>query len=82
MVFLSTDTRILTVPFATLPTIDAILTDPTASYWLKNSLATALTRDIADAARDANTLSEVLTRRHDEVLLGEFCKTHSTHLGD
>ncbi len=43
-----------------------ILDSPDASYWLKNAIRTALHRDIVDAARDAETLSKILTNRMNE----------------
>lgn len=43
-----------------LPTIDAILGDPAASFWLKAALPSALSRDLVDAANDAAVLAQVL----------------------
>ena len=40
-----------------------ILSDPSASDWLKQSLKTALSRDPVDAANDADVLSKVLDMR-------------------
>ena len=40
--------------------INAVLSDPSASYWLKNALQSALKRDIVDAANDAATLAALL----------------------
>lgn len=42
------------------PTIDEILADPAASFWLKAALRSALSRDPVDAANDADVLSQVL----------------------
>ncbi len=47
--------------------IHRILTDPTASHWLKHSLETAIQRDPVDAANDADALAIILRRRHIEV---------------
>ena len=41
-------------------TIDKILADPTASFWLKASLRSALSRDPVDAANDADVLARLL----------------------
>lgn len=46
-----------------LPTTDEILDDPTASFWLKAALHSALSRDPVDAANDAEVLAQVLERR-------------------
>lgn len=40
--------------------LDSILSDPSASYWLKDTLRSAITRDPVDAANDAETLAQVL----------------------
>lgn len=38
----------------------AILSDPAASYWLKDALRAALARDAADALNDAQALAVAL----------------------
>lgn len=43
--------------------IQDILKDPSASFWLKNALLSALNRDPLDAARDASVLQRVLSDR-------------------
>jgi len=43
-----------------LPTIDQILGDPAASFWIKAALRSALSRDPVDAANDADLLAQVL----------------------
>lgn len=43
-----------------------ILADPTASYWLKDALRSAMARDPVDAANDAEFLSAVLAEIADE----------------
>jgi len=53
-----------------LPDIDEILTDPTASYWLKSALQSALCCDPVDAANDSEVLARLLELRCDR-LLGE-----------
>ena len=45
------------------PAVQNIMTDPCASYWLKNALKTALERDPVDAAADADMLQRILKRR-------------------
>ncbi|NMY13414.1 hypothetical protein HBO38_34330 [Pseudomonas veronii] len=48
--------------------IQAVLSNPETSYWLKSSLENALHRDCVDAANDAELLHDLLTRRCDEAL--------------
>ncbi len=43
--------------------VQAVLTSPTASPWLKNALQAALQRDPLDAADDAVLLAAVLANR-------------------
>ena len=38
----------------------AILSDPSASYWLKDALRLALERDVCDALNDAEALAVAL----------------------
>jgi hypothetical protein len=45
------------------PTIEQILCDPAASYWLKSALRSALLRDPIDAANEAEVLAQLLDRR-------------------
>jgi hypothetical protein len=51
-----------------LPTIDAVLGDPSASFWLKTALHSALCRDPVDAAHDSAVLAGLLKQRCDEIL--------------
>ncbi len=44
-----------------------ILTDPTASYWLKGALFRVWQRDPVDALNDAEILVSVLTKKCDEL---------------
>lgn len=44
--------------------------DPTASFWFKDALSWALTRDPVDAANDAEELAQVLKERVDIMLGG------------
>jgi hypothetical protein len=48
-----------------LPTIEQIVADPAASYWLKDALKQAVTRDPLDALHDAITLTTILRRNVD-----------------
>lgn len=51
--------------------IAATLNDPAASFWLKEALHTALSRDPVDAANDADFLAMLLQQRLDAVTNGE-----------
>ena len=57
-----------------LPSIDEVLADPTASFWLRNALLAALSRDPVDAANDAEVLARLLERRCREILETSSCK--------
>ncbi|HJH21194.1 MAG TPA: hypothetical protein K8W20_21085 [Pseudomonas lactis] len=48
--------------------IQAVLSNPETSYWLKSSLENALQRDCVDAANDAELLHDLLASRCDDVL--------------
>jgi hypothetical protein len=52
-----------------LPTAEDVIASSATSYWLKNALVQAMTRDPVDAARDATLLAEVLGARADGILL-------------
>jgi hypothetical protein len=45
-----------------------VLNDFSASYWLKNSLSSALQRDPIDASRDAELLARLLRERANALL--------------
>ena len=47
--------------------IDEILADSTASFWLKNALQSALSRDPLDAVNDAEILVIALRERCNKV---------------
>ena len=51
-----------------LPSIDAVLADPSASFWLKAALRSALCRDPVDAAHDSDLLARLLGQRCDDIL--------------
>ena len=51
-----------------LPEIDQVLRDPTASFWLKDALRSALARDPVDAANDAEVLARLLDRHCRSIL--------------
>lgn len=55
----------------TAPDVDAILNDPSASFWLKDALRTALQRDPVDAAHDAELLAAVLASRQAKQLVNQ-----------
>ena len=46
-----------------VPTVEDLLKDPSTSFWLRNALIAALSRDPVDAANDAEVLARVLDRR-------------------
>ena len=46
-----------------LPSAEELLKDPATSFWLRNALIAALSRDPVDAANDAEILARVLDRR-------------------
>jgi len=48
--------------------IDQVLADPAVSFWLKDSLVAALSRDPVDAANDADVLVRLLSERCREIL--------------
>ncbi len=52
----------------TLPDVEQVLGDPTASFWLKNALRLALSRDPVDAANDAEVLARLLDHRACKIL--------------
>jgi hypothetical protein len=51
-----------------MPSIAQVLSDPTASHWLKDALQLALLRDPVDAANDAEFLAHLLARRCEQIL--------------
>ena len=51
-----------------LPSIEEVLSDFSASFWLKNALRAALARDPVDAAHDSEVLAQLLERRCKEIL--------------
>ena len=53
-----------------LPSIDEVLADPAASYWLKTALRSALCRDPVDATHDSDILARLLEERCDRILSG------------
>lgn len=53
-----------------LLSIDAVLADPAASFWLKAALRSALCRDPVDAAHDLEILARLLEERCDKILSG------------
>jgi hypothetical protein len=51
-----------------MPSIAHILSDPSASLWLKDALRLALLRDPVDAANDSEFLAYLLARRCEQIL--------------
>lgn len=45
----------------------SILTDPTASYWLRDAVERSIVRDPVDALHDAQILTEVLQARFERL---------------
>ena len=62
---------------AIIPTPEEILADPSASYWLKIALASALQRDCVDASHDAELLALVLSERAQDIVANKWPKDHS-----
>ncbi|MBS4019988.1 MAG: hypothetical protein KGZ68_17335 [Dechloromonas sp.] len=48
--------------------IEAILTDPSTSFWLRDALRTASQRDPVDALNDAECLRAVLQQQLDAIV--------------
>ena len=48
--------------------IQQVLSDPGASFWLKDALRSALSRDPVDAANDAEILFRLLDERCHKIL--------------
>jgi len=49
-------------------TVKEILSDPTASYWLKDAIETAYKRDPIDAMNDARRLLKMLVERYTQIV--------------
>lgn len=45
------------------PEIGQVLSDPSASFWLKAAIRSAMERDAVDAANDARVLAYILESR-------------------
>jgi hypothetical protein len=58
----------MTQVISTSSEIHRILTDPCASFWLKQAVERLMQRDIVDAAHDAQRLAMLFQRRCDEQL--------------
>lgn len=66
----------------TSPEIAATLADPAASYWLRDALRAALTRDPIDTANDATRLVLLLEARANSALFGATAPQGSGKAGD
>jgi hypothetical protein len=53
-----------------LPSIDEVLADSAASFWLKMALRSALYRDPVDATHDSEILARLLEERCNKILSG------------
>jgi hypothetical protein len=53
---------------SSLKTIEAMLDDPSISYWLKSAILVNLKRDPVDALNDAELLYRVMAKRLSETL--------------
>lgn len=56
-------------------TIERVLADPAASFWLKGALRSALERDPVDAINDAEVLAKLLDQRCQMLLTEDFKQT-------
>ena len=54
-----------------LPSIEHVLDDRAASFWVKSALRTLLSRDPVDAANDAELVARLLERRCREILASD-----------
>lgn len=55
-------------------TPEDLLASPAVSYWLKDALRAALSRDPLDAAGDAELLAHVLGARADAILAADMAR--------
>ena len=46
-----------------MPTIEQVLADPCASFWLRDAIVALLNRDVVDAANDAELLAVLMSNR-------------------
>jgi hypothetical protein len=51
-----------------VPSVSEVLADPCVSYWLKNTLRTAMERDCVDALYDVQLLEKVFTANFNKVM--------------
>ena len=49
-------------------TEEALLADPSVSFWLKNAILVSRHRDLLDAAQDARALADLLEQRVSHLL--------------
>lgn len=62
-------------------TSNQILADPSASFWIKDALRSALPRDPVDAANDAQVLAQVLEARCEETLKASLAEVPVSSYG-
>ncbi len=60
---------------AAAPNLRIILNSPATSYWLRNTIESAMVRDPVDALRDAETLLAVLEERLRETMSYTLIRT-------
>lgn len=58
---------LVSAPVPQLPTIAQVMSDPTASRWLRLALRDALDRDCVDAVNDAELLLALLKARNEQI---------------
>jgi hypothetical protein len=51
-----------------VPSVETLLRDPSTSFWMRNALVSAMSRDPVDSANDAELLAKVLNRRCERLL--------------
>ncbi len=57
-----------------VPSMQAVLADPSTSFWLSKQIAALQHRDALDAARDARLLADLFEARVDALLGGKIGK--------
>lgn len=65
-----------------VPDMQAVLDDPTASFWLKHAIYENLQRDPLDAASDTALLAQVMNQRADAELARSIALTAERVDGD
>lgn len=63
-------------------TIGLVLADPAASYWIKDALRSALTRDPVDAVNDAEVLAKILKHKVKNKFTVDELRTGSSRVAE